>query len=330
MTAEPPYQRIAAELRRRIAAQELKPGDRLPSTRALAEQWGVALATAAKALTELRQAGVVRSQPRVGSIVAPPRPAARTRPRPTRTAHPAAVATPEMELSRDRVVRAAMEIADAQGLDALSMRTVSARLGVATMSLYRHVAGKDELVLLMADMAYGEGDYPATPPDGWRAKLELGARTLWQLYCRHPWLAHLGPLARPLPLPNLLRHSERLIGALTGLGLPAARVLDLQILLYSHGQGLAVHLEREARAQAETGLSDEQWGDAQAADLHALAYSGKYPNFAHMMDGLVGGYDFDLDALFDTGLRALLDGFERLIETEREAPPPVSRRPGGS
>ena len=209
-----------------------------------------------------------------------------------------------------------MEIADAQGLEALSMRTVAARLGVSTMSLYRHVGGKDELVLLMADMAYGEGEYPVTPPEGWRAKLELGARTLWQLYCRHPWLAHLGPLARPLPLPNLLRHGEWLIGALTGLGLSATRVLDLQILLYSHGQGLAIHLEREARAQAETGLSDEQWGDAQAADMHALAYSGRYPNFAHMMDGLAGGYDFNPDELFVTGLRALLDGFERLIDHE--------------
>jgi hypothetical protein len=76
-------------------------------------------------------------------------------------------------------------------------------------------------------------------------------------------------------------------------------------------------LEREARAQAETGMSDEQWGDTQAADMHALANSGRYPHFAHLMDGLVGGYDFDLDALFDVGLRVLLDGFERLIDQEQ-------------
>jgi len=196
------------------------------------------------------------------------------------------------------------------------MRTVAARLGVATMSLYRHVPGKDELILLMADAAYGEGEYPAVPPDGWRPRLELAARMLWRLYVRHPWLAQLGPLARPLPLPNLLRHGEWIIGALAGLNLPSARILDLQILLYSHGQGLAAHLEREARAQAETGLSDEQWGDTQAAAMHALAYSGRFPNFAHMMDGLVGGYDFDLDMLFETGLRALLDGFERIIHQE--------------
>ncbi|WP_327000206.1 GntR family transcriptional regulator [Dactylosporangium sp. NBC_01737] len=317
MPAQPPYQRIAADLSRRIAAGELRPGDRLPSTRALATQWGVALATAAKALHELRQSGVVRTQQRVGTVVAPP--AARAGARGARTPRPApprTVDVPEADLDRDRVVRAAVAIADAQGLEALSMRTVAARLGVGTMSLYRHVAGKDELVLLMADAAYGEAGYPAAPTGGWRARLELGARTLWRLYVRHPWLAHLGPLARPLLLPNLLRHGEWMLGALGGLGLPATRVFDLYIVLYSHGQGLAVNLDREARAQAETGLSDEQWVDAQAADLHAFARSGRYPNFAGVTGGLADGYAFDLDVLFETGLRALLDGFERLIERE--------------
>jgi DNA-binding transcriptional regulator YhcF (GntR family) len=298
---QPPYQRIVAELRRRIAEGQLKPGDRLPSTRALAAEWGVALATAARALTELRQAGVVRSQSRVGSIVAPPA-------RPRRV-------PPETELTRDRVVRAGVELADAEGLDALSMRTVAARLKVATMSLYRHVEGKDQLVLLMADAAYGEDSYPPVPPTGWRAQLELGARTLWRLYGRHPWLTHLGPLARPLLLPNLARHGEWTLAALNDLGLPATRVLDLQILLYSYGQGLAVNIEREAHAQADTGVSDEQWVDAQGPVLKEFA--GSFPNFARMIGGLpASGYDFNLDALFETGLQTMLDGFASLIARE--------------
>ncbi len=306
MSEDPPYLRIAADLRRRIDIGEFRPGDRLPSTRALAVEYGVALATAAKALTELGQAGVIRAQPRVGSVVVP-----RAKARPA----------PERELNRNRVVRAAMAIADADGIEAVSMRAVAARLGVSTMALYRHVPDKDRLVLLMADMAYSEGDYPAVPPDGWRARLEFGARTLWRLYQRHPWLAHLGPLARPLPLPNLLRHGEWIIGALSGLGLPAARILDLQILLYAHGQGLAVHREREIRAEAETGLNDEQWGDAHLDDLQDLAASGVYPNFADMLSGLDGGYDFDLDALFETGLQALLDGFALIIDGRPGAVP---------
>jgi DNA-binding transcriptional regulator YhcF (GntR family) len=312
MPAEPPYLRIAADLRRRIDARELVPGDRLPSTRALAAEWGVALATAAKALTELRRAGVVRAQPRVGTIVAPP---VRVRSASGRSRRDAT----DPELSRDTVVRTAAGLADTHGLEGVSMRIVAARLGVATMSLYRHVADKEELVLLMADAAYGEAAYPAAPPDGWRARVELGARTLWRLYERHPWLAHLGSLARPLPLPNLLRHGEWLLGAFDGLGLPATRVLDLQILVYSHGQGLAINREREAHAQADTGLSEQQWGDAQAPAWQALAASGAYPHFAKNMSGLAGGYDFDLDRLFETSLRALLDGFERLIGQEATA-----------
>lgn len=71
----PPYARIAADLRRRIAEGELAPGDRVPSTRQVAAQWGVALATATRALAELRREGLVRAEPRVGTVVAePPRP----------------------------------------------------------------------------------------------------------------------------------------------------------------------------------------------------------------------------------------------------------------
>lgn len=71
----PPYARIAAELRRRIAEGELAPGDRLPSTRQVAAQWGVALAIATRALAELRREGLVRAEPRIGTVVAEPRPA---------------------------------------------------------------------------------------------------------------------------------------------------------------------------------------------------------------------------------------------------------------
>lgn len=311
MAEEPPYVRIAGEYRRRIASGELRPGDRLPSTRALAAEWGVALATAAKALTELRLSGVVRTQARVGTVVAPP---PRSAQRSVRSA--AAPASGSADLTRERVIRTAVAIADAEGIDGLSMRAVAARLGASTMSLYGHVRSKDELVRLMADHAYGEASFPDDPPEHWRARLELGARTLWRVYVRHPWLAQLGPLARPLMLPNLLRHGEFVLRALNQLGLPAERVLDLQIVLFNHGQAFAVNLEREALARADTGLTDDQWVDLQEPELQALAGSGEYPELGRMITGLRAGYDFDLDNLFDTGLQALLDGFERLVERE--------------
>ncbi|GGP91435.1 GntR family transcriptional regulator [Streptomyces roseolilacinus] len=310
-TTEPPYRRIAADIRRRIAEGELVPGDRVPSTRKLAEQWGVALATATKALTELRLEGYVETRPRAGTVVAPRRRAAPEPP----AAHRRPDGAGEADLTRERVVRAAIEIADTEGLAALSMRGVAARLGVAAMSPYRHVGGKGRLVSLMADAAYGELGYPDPPPPGWRARLELGARTLWRLHRRHPWLAHVSPLTRPLVLPNVLVHGEWLLAALEDRGLDAVTRMDVQLLVFTHVQGVAVTLEREAQAEAATGKTDDEWMDTQRSALGALAASGRYPSFARTLGALENGeYDLDLDALFDLGLTALLDGLAPRME----------------
>ncbi|GAA1306889.1 GntR family transcriptional regulator [Planotetraspora silvatica] len=319
-TIEPPYRRIVADIRRRIEDGRLAPGDRVPSTRQIARDWGVALATATKALATLRQEGLVRAQPRVGTVVAPRDAGAEARPaqgEPRRRARPAPVA--EQELTRERIVRAAIEIADAEGLNALSMRGVAARLGVATMSTYRHVADKDDLILLMADAAFGEHTYAQPPPAGWRAQLEDSARAMWTLYRRHPWLAQFNALTRPLPLQNLLVHGERILTALDEQGFDPTTRLDLQVLLYSHVQGLAVHLERETHAQAVTGLSEDQWMELHGPAMGSIAATGRYPAFARLIDAFAedGGYDLDFDKLFELGLRTLLDGFARLIERQQ-------------
>src|SRR5215831_17941989 len=108
----PRYQQIVAELRRRIEAGALAPGARVPSTRAIVDEWGVAMATATKVLTELRHLGLVRAVPGVGTVVEggrrPPRPA------PPRRRQPA----PERGLTSDRIVAAAIAIADAEGIAA--------------------------------------------------------------------------------------------------------------------------------------------------------------------------------------------------------------------
>ncbi|MFB7379654.1 TetR/AcrR family transcriptional regulator C-terminal domain-containing protein [Kitasatospora purpeofusca] len=301
---DPPFRRIAADLRRRITSGELAPGARVPSNRRLAQDWGVALATATKALTVLRSEGLVEARPRVGTVVAAAAPVT-TAPQP---------ASPEGELSRERLIAAALEIADAEGLAALSMRAVAARLGVAPMTAYRYVTSKDELVLLAADAAFGEAGYPADPPAGWRPRLELGARTLWSLFRRHPWLAELGPVTRPLLLPNLLTHAEWALAALDGHGLPAATVLDIHVLFYSYIEGLAANLEREARAQAATGLTGDQWTDTRFAAFDTRTAAVRFPVFTRLTAELAEGYDLDLDTLFESGLTTLLDGLTPRIE----------------
>ncbi|MGI5353232.1 GntR family transcriptional regulator [Streptomyces sp. CA-250714] len=302
----PPYARIAAELRRRIADGELAPGDRVPSTRQLAREWNVALATATRALTTLRQDGLVEARPRVGTVVA------HRRRRTTSAAGPPA----DRELTRERVVRVAIGIADAEGLAALSMRSVAARLGAATMAAYRYVHSKDELVLLMADTVLGElrlppADAPDAPAD-WRARLELGARSLWQLHRAHPWLAQIGPLTRPLLLPNLLTYSEWMLRALDDRGVPPTTALNLNVLLYSHIQGLAIQWERESAAESSTGLTEDAWMAQQQETLAALTASGAYPTFTRLVEALgEDGYDLRLDELFEMGLASVLDSVAR-------------------
>lgn len=307
----PPYLRIVAEIRRRIAGGELAPGDRVPSTRQIAGEWGVALATATKALTTLRLEGLVEARPRIGTVVAGTAPAVSTAPARRR---PSPATGPEQELSLDRIVRTAIEIADAEGLPALSMRGVAARLGVAAMSTYRYVPSKEDLVLYMADAAFGEESYRADPPEDWRTRIEVGARTLWSLYRKHPWLAQLGTLTRPLLVPSLMVHGEWVLGALDNHGLDPTTLFDIHVLLYSHVQGLAVHLEMEAHAEAVTGQSEDQWMDSRAPALLELVESGRFPTFAKVVGAFEDGYDLRLDELFEFGLKALLDGLTSIIE----------------
>jgi DNA-binding transcriptional regulator YhcF (GntR family) len=296
------YQAIADELRRRITDGELVPGARVPSTRQVAAEWGVAMATATKALGVLREEGLVRTEPRSGTVVAGPAPARERRVARAR----------QHDLTRERIVGAAIEIADTEGLAAVSMRGVAARLGVAPMTPYQHVAGKGQLVMLMADVVFGERGYPRVPPSGWRARVELGARTLWSIHRRHPWLAQISPLSRPLLLPNLMVHAEWILSALAELGLSTTAMFDLNVLLYSHVQGIASNLEREQHAVGASGLSDDEWMDNQAPALAALAESGQFPTFAKTLAVFATtGYDLDLDHLFEHGLRLLLDGLAR-------------------
>src|SRR4051794_31564525 len=154
MNEVPPSERIAAELRRRIAGGELPPGARMPSTRALVQRYGVAMATATKVLTTLRHEGLIRSVPGVGTVVVGEPPSAPAD-RPARRR-----SSPDAPLGTAAIVAAGIAVADAEGLAALSMRRVAAELGGAPMSLYRHVRDKDELLLQMMDAAIAEVALP--------------------------------------------------------------------------------------------------------------------------------------------------------------------------
>ncbi|MFC7624468.1 TetR/AcrR family transcriptional regulator C-terminal domain-containing protein [Microlunatus sp. GCM10028923] len=303
--AEAPYRAIAADLRRRIAVGELRPGDRVPSTRQLARESGVAMATAAKALTALRSEGIVVTRPRSGTVVAPA----------DGSSEPGAGSTDPgagtSEPTRDRLLQVAVALADVEGLGAVSIRAVAGRLGVAPMALYRHIRDKNDLLASMSEAVFAEAPLPDELPAGWRDRIELAARGLWRVHQRHPWLAQVTPLSRPLTSPGLLAYSELMLGALLDHGLDPLAAFDLNVLLYNFVTGIAVNLEAEARAAEGSGVSDEEWIDTITPDLGRLTGSGRFPAFARVMASLQerdGGYDLDLDRLFELGLRLLLDG----------------------
>ncbi|MFY7068335.1 GntR family transcriptional regulator [Nocardiopsis changdeensis] len=283
--SRPAYLRIAADIEGRITRGELAPGDPVPTTRAITRDWGVAMATATKALTTLRQSGVIVSVPRVGSVVAP------------RRAVPRSGEGPE----RERIVRAAMRIADAEGLSALSMRAVAARLGVATMTLYRHLDAKAELTQLIADAAFAEIDYPKPPP-GWRSHLRVAARLQWDAYLRHPWLPRLVSITRPALLPGLLEYGRWTLAALDGLDLDPVVRLHVYATVVNYVRGTAMSIESEALAEMDTGMTSRQWTAARVA-AEGMPVPG-------VTDPRV---ELDLESLFAFGLERLLDGLTHVV-----------------
>ncbi|GAA1202299.1 GntR family transcriptional regulator [Pseudonocardia alaniniphila] len=320
MESSPPYARIVAELRRRIEAGELAPGDRVPSTREITRSFGVAMATATKALGVLRQEGLVRAVPGSGTVVetrrsaTPPRtvvpPAAsEASPEPAR---PRVRPAPDAALTPERIVAVAIAVADAEGLDGLSMRRVAAELGAATMALYRHVVDKDDLVLRMLDAALGEWRAPVDAPDGWRPRLEIAGRTLWALFRRHPWLAPAMSMTRPQAVAGGLALSEWTLAALDGSGADHTTVMTAYLTLVNYVRGTGVNLEPEAEAEAATGLNPDQWMDTQEAAIRSVLGDGRFPTFERVLST---PYDFDLDVLFEFGLQRLLDGFALVIPT---------------
>ncbi|OIJ95544.1 GntR family transcriptional regulator [Streptomyces sp. MUSC 14] len=308
----PRYRRIVIELRRRIEAGELAPGDRVPSTREITKQWGVAMATATKVLTELRREGIVRAVPGVGTVV-------ETRSHPVRKARPAVTPRPggpadapsgQSALTLERIIAAAVTVADTEGLAAVSMRRVAAELGVATMSLYRHVADKDDLLTRMMDTVIAGRPLPADAPAGWREAVELAARQLWDLFRRHPWLAPALSVTRPQVITSALPYSEWMLATLHAHGLDLHTAFTAHLMLLNYARGIAVNLETEREAEAHTGLDNEEWMDTQAPALLEVLATGRFPALSRLA---ATSYDLDLDALFEFGLQRLLDGLASLV-----------------
>ncbi|MGV9380717.1 TetR/AcrR family transcriptional regulator [Nonomuraea sp. NPDC003707] len=218
------------------------------------------------------------------------------------------------ELSVDRIVRAAIEVADAEGLAALSMRRVAERLGVGTMSLYTYVPGKPELFDVMLDTVYGEAARPQDVPGGWRGRLEQIARESWALYLRHPWLLQVAS-SRPVLGPNVTAKYDYDLRAVDGIGLTDLEMDSVITLVAGFVHGAARGAVEAAQAESLTGMTDEQWWAAHAPFLSRITDAARYPTAARVGQaaGEALNAAYSPGHAFEFGLQRVLDGVEALI-----------------
>lgn len=183
---------------------------------------------------------------------------------------------PKRRLTLDDVVRTALDLADAQGLDALSMRTLAEALGVTPMTLYTYVPGKAELLDLMVDAVHGEDAASWVPEGDLRGRLEAIARHNQQTYRRHPWLLQVSPV-RPVLGPHGLAKYERELRALDGVGLDDLEMDAVLTLVNNYVHGAMHSAHEAAEAVRRTGMSDAEWWQAYGPLLAARVDAERFP-----------------------------------------------------
>jgi len=213
-------------------------------------------------------------------------------------------------LSRAEIVDAAIAIADAEGSGAISMRRIAQVLRAGTMSLYWHVANKEQLLDLMLDALFGEINVPE-PSGDWRADLRTQARNERAMLLRHAWVMDfIG--GRPPLGPNTLLQMDRVLGALDGLGLDTAAAMNILGTVRTYVMGSVLREMQEARVQRDeerAGITEEAWEPMQDAWRNRLAADGRFTRVVRFLDA---GIDPDAaetrDARFEFGLDCVIDG----------------------
>jgi AcrR family transcriptional regulator len=212
-------------------------------------------------------------------------------------------------LSREHIIRAAMELADAEGIEALSMRRIAAQIGVGTMSLYWHIARKQDLFDLLFDAALGEMQLAEYPSGNWRADLWHLAFEMHTVLLRHSWLGALFDSQPPYG-PNGLRIVEHCLAAIDGLGLEGATMVMVLETLTRYVIGVASSKMADETARRRSGVSEEAWQAVLSPYLQQAIATGHYPTFARV---LAASRPPDTETSFEFGLNCFLNGIARCI-----------------
>ena len=222
---------------------------------------------------------------------------------PSRTESGAERRTP---LSRERVLRAAFDRTDADGIESLSMRKLAQELGVEAMSLYRHVRNKGEIIDGMVDLVFGEIGLPPQGVD-WATAMRRRAISAREVLARHPWAIGLME-GRSTPGPATLQHHDAVIGCLREAGFSIAMAAHAYSLLDSYIYGFALQ-----QASLPFKTSDEALGVADS--IRRQFPADAYPHLVELTveHVLQPGYDYADE--FEFGLDLILDGLERVRDT---------------
>jgi AcrR family transcriptional regulator len=215
---------------------------------------------------------------------------------------------PKARYSRTAIAAAAVALADAEGLDAVTMRRIAAELGLGTMSLYNYVPTKDHLIQLMIDQTGGEYHFPGGPPrDVRQAIIEL-ARQGRDITQRHPWLPRVITTRPPAMGPAALRYVDYFLGLLSGTGLDTGRKMELLGLVNGFAVNYGGMQAALAEERARTGAAAEQQAAAQVSQLVTAAASGRYPNLAAAL-AAPAPPERDADEIFDSVISRLIEGY---------------------
>ncbi|WP_199430375.1 TetR/AcrR family transcriptional regulator [Qaidamihabitans albus] len=220
---------------------------------------------------------------------------------------------PKRGLSLNRIIEAAIGVADAEGLRAVSMGRVAAELGAAPMSLYRYVGTKDELVTLAADAAYSPPpDVPAAGED-WRPALARWARAERDTLRARPWVLQV-PISGPPTTPNAVAWMERALRCLEKTGLDAGERMATLLLVTGYVRSHMLIETQIAAALESAGQPPGAELTGYGRQLAAVADRARFPALHAVIDS--GTFDEpadDIDEDFDFGLERILDGIEVLI-----------------
>ncbi|MFE6860688.1 TetR/AcrR family transcriptional regulator [Nocardia sp. NPDC057668] len=221
---------------------------------------------------------------------------------------------PKQRISLDELVAGAIEIADAEGLNALTMRSVAAKLGVTPMATYTYVPGKAELLDLMLDRVYRvmpRADLTGKP---WRERVSVIAAANRALLDAHPWVAYL-PTTRPPLGPGVTAKYDHELGAFEGLGLDDV-TMDAAL---THVLGFVNSVARiaidTARATADSGVSDHEWWERAAPLLERVLTPERFPLAARVGSAAGQAHEgaYSAEFAYEFGLARVLDGLAMLI-----------------